>query len=77
MGPLNSHRSNRSAMFFGNFYNTTTMTRDKSDPTKDPKFQKVVRHFLETPPRPHKADQAKKSNRKQGKRKSGSTSLGR
>ena len=28
-------------------------------------------------PRPHKADQAKKSKRKQGKRKSGSTSLGR
>jgi hypothetical protein len=26
----------------------------KSDPTKDPEFQKVVRHFLTTPPQPHK-----------------------
>jgi hypothetical protein len=26
----------------------------KSDPTKDPEFQKVVRHFLTTPPKPHK-----------------------
>jgi hypothetical protein len=26
----------------------------KPDPTKDPEFQKVVRHFLTTPPRPHK-----------------------
>jgi hypothetical protein len=25
-----------------------------SDPTKDPEFQKVVRHFLTTPPKPHK-----------------------
>jgi len=24
------------------------------DPTKDPKFQKIVRHFLTTPPQPHK-----------------------
>jgi hypothetical protein len=26
----------------------------KSDPTKNPEFQKVVRHFLTTPPQPHK-----------------------
>jgi hypothetical protein len=26
----------------------------KPDPTKDPEFLKVVRHFLDTPPRPHK-----------------------
>jgi hypothetical protein len=26
----------------------------KPDPTKDPEFQKVVRHFLSTPPKPHK-----------------------
>jgi hypothetical protein len=26
----------------------------KSDPTKDPEFQKVVRHFLSTAPQPHK-----------------------
>jgi hypothetical protein len=27
---------------------------NKSDPTKDPAFRKVVRHFLTTPPQPHK-----------------------
>jgi hypothetical protein len=32
------------------------------DPTKNPEFQKVVRHFLSTPPRPHKP--AKKIRRK-------------
>jgi hypothetical protein len=26
----------------------------KSDPTKDPEFQNVVRHLLNTPPKPHK-----------------------
>ena len=26
---------------------------DKSDPTKDPKFQKVIRHFVTTPHKPH------------------------
>jgi hypothetical protein len=26
----------------------------KLDPTKNPEFQKVVRHFLTTPPQPHK-----------------------
>jgi hypothetical protein len=26
----------------------------KTDPTKNPDFQKVVRHFLTTPPQPHK-----------------------
>jgi hypothetical protein len=26
----------------------------KIDPTKDPEFQKVVRHFLTTPHKPHK-----------------------
>jgi hypothetical protein len=25
----------------------------KTDPTKDPEFQKVVKHFLTTPPKPH------------------------
>lgn len=25
----------------------------KSDPAKDPEFQKVVQHFLKTPPKPH------------------------
>jgi hypothetical protein len=28
------------------------MAGKKSDPTKDPEFQKVVRHFLTTPPQP-------------------------
>jgi len=27
---------------------------NKPDPTKDPEFQKVVRHFLSTPPKVHK-----------------------
>jgi hypothetical protein len=26
---------------------------NKPDPTKDPEFQKVVRHLLNTPPKPH------------------------
>jgi hypothetical protein len=25
----------------------------KSDPTKDPEFQKVIRHFVTTPHQPH------------------------
>jgi hypothetical protein len=33
-----------------------------SDPTKDPEFQKVIRHFVTTPPKPH-------SEMKIGKRK--------
>jgi hypothetical protein len=28
---------------------------NKPDPTKDPEFQKVVRHFVTTPPKPHSA----------------------
>ena len=27
---------------------------DKPDPTKDPEFQKVIRHFVTTPHKPHK-----------------------
>jgi hypothetical protein len=27
----------------------------KPDPTKDPEFQKVIRHFLTTPPKPRKS----------------------
>ena len=30
------------------------MTEKQHDPTKNPKFQNVVRHFLKTPPKPHK-----------------------
>jgi hypothetical protein len=38
----------------------------KSDPTKDPEFQKVVRHFLTTPPKPHKSlgKKAKKAQKR-------------
>jgi len=36
----------------------------KSDPTKDSEFQKVIRHFLTTPPKPHKPSGKKKSRRK-------------
>ena len=36
------------------------MTNTKSDPTKDPQFQKVVQHFLKTPPKPHKKGGEKK-----------------
>lgn len=35
-----------------------------SDPTKNPEFQKVVRHFLTTPPKPHKPLGEKKKNPK-------------
>jgi hypothetical protein len=35
---------------------------NKSDLTKDPEFQKVIRHFVTTPPKPH-------SEMKIGKRK--------
>jgi hypothetical protein len=36
-----------------------------SDPTKDPEFQKVVRHLLNTPHQPHKpAGKKIKSKRK-------------
>jgi hypothetical protein len=32
-----------------------------SDPTKNPEFQKIVRHFLTTPPQPHKPPKKRKS----------------
>jgi hypothetical protein len=35
--------------------NTSIMIDNKSDPTKDPEFQKVIRHFVTTPPKPHSA----------------------
>jgi hypothetical protein len=35
-----------------------------SDPTKNPEFQKVVRHFLTTPPKPHKPIGKKKASLK-------------
>jgi hypothetical protein len=35
-----------------------------SDPTKDPEFQKVVRHFLTTAPQPHKTKKTKAKKKK-------------
>jgi len=43
------------------------MTTKNPDPTKDPEFQKVVRHFLSTPPQPHKS-LGKKLRKKRAKR---------
>jgi hypothetical protein len=40
----------------------------KSDPTKDPKFQQVVKAFLTTPPKRHE-DMKKRSTRAAFKRK--------
>jgi hypothetical protein len=37
-----------------------TMAEKKSDPTKEPAFQKVVQTFLNTPPK-HKAERSKKA----------------
>jgi len=45
--------------------NNSAMT--KSDPTKNPEFQKVVRHFLTTPPKPHKPIGKKKKARRKKK----------
>jgi hypothetical protein len=33
---------------------TSVMADKKSDPTKKPEPQKVVRHFPKSPPKPHK-----------------------
>jgi hypothetical protein len=36
----------------------------KSDPTKDAEFQSVVKHFLNTKPKPHKPAVKKKVGKK-------------
>jgi hypothetical protein len=38
----------------------------KSDPTKDPEFQKVVQAFLHTKPQPHKPKKPPKKKAKKG-----------
>jgi hypothetical protein len=40
---------------------------DKPDPTEYPEFQKVVRHFVTTPPETHKEAKAKKKKEKKPK----------
>ena len=45
------------------------MSEKTPDPTKDPKFQGVVNHFLKTPPQPRKAKPAKRRKPKQPKPK--------
>jgi len=41
----------------------------KSDPTKDPEFQKVVQTFLHTKPQPHKAKKKPKRSIKKTRSK--------
>jgi len=41
---------------------------NKSDPTKDPEFQKVIRHFVTTPPKPHSAMKIGKRKAKVGEK---------
>jgi hypothetical protein len=41
---------------------------EKSDPTKDPEFQRVVQTFLTTPHKPHKPKRKRKAATK-GRRK--------
>jgi hypothetical protein len=53
---------------------------DKSDPTKDPEFQKVIRHFVTTPPTPHKGNspsKAKSRPQKKGRAKNASRATSR
>jgi hypothetical protein len=48
------------------------MATKSSDPTKNPEFQKVVKHFLTTPPQPHKplGEKPKKSGKPLSQQKS-------
>jgi hypothetical protein len=48
----------------------------KSDPLKNPEFQKVVRHFLTTPHKPHKPIGEKKKSRPKTRSKSGARPKG-
>jgi hypothetical protein len=42
---------------------------DGKDPTRDPAFQRVVRSFLESPPKPHKPARKRKAAQASRKRK--------
>jgi hypothetical protein len=42
----------------------------KPDPTKDPEFQKVIRHFLSTPHQPHASKSSPAKSRRRTKKKS-------
>jgi hypothetical protein len=39
----------------------------ESDPTKEPEFQRVVKAFLQTPPKPHKAKKRAKGRKAKAK----------
>jgi hypothetical protein len=42
---------------------------EKPDPTKDPEFQKVIRHFVTTPHKPHEPIGKKKKDAPTGREK--------
>jgi hypothetical protein len=41
---------------------------DKSDPTKDPEFQRVLKNLLNTPPKPHSEMKIGKASQKKKKK---------
>ena len=45
------------------------MKHPKDDPTKDPKFQGVVDHFLKTPPKPREKPKGKGGKVTSGKKR--------
>jgi hypothetical protein len=40
----------------------------KTDPTNDPEFQKVVKHFLTTPPKRHEESKIGKQGKQSGRK---------
>ena len=63
--PGSTHRRREQMASTGNraLWKTSLMA-DKPDPTKDPEFLKVVRHFVTTPPKPHEKMRLGKSRTK-------------
>jgi hypothetical protein len=49
----------------------------KSDPTKDPEFQRVLKNLLNTPPKPHSEMKLGKSKKKTAKGRKPSASAKR